>query len=232
MTEPNALVVVEGPDGCGKSTQSKELAEYLGAAWRRFPNRDTPMGQLISDHLNRKWAATSAEQFPMSRHAPGDQVLETVYRKDDKLDALVFQALQTANRYEARGDFEATLQKQHIVCDRYWPSGYAYGTADGLDPEYLKQIHKGLLEAGLYILFDIDAETSFERISARAVRQGRDRYEGSVEFTRKVVRNYRDLWDSHKDDARWVRIDARGTVGQTWERLQKAVWHLAPGKIV
>lgn len=225
------FVAVEGPDGCGKTSQSKKLAEYLKAAWRRFPNRDTPIGKLIGDHLNHGWAATRGEQFPMSRNPPGDKVMETVYRRDDALDALVFQALQTANRYEAREEFVQTLKTQHIVCDRYWPSGYAYGKADGLNTDYLFQIHKGLLQPDLFILFDIDPEISFKRIGERAAREGRDRYEGSLDFTRKVVENYRGLWERNFGDPRWVRIDANGTLEETWARLQATVRHLAPTKI-
>lgn len=53
------LIVLEGLDGCGKSTQlalAGEFLEKLGVDFRTvsFPNYDSPSGQIISDYLAGK----------------------------------------------------------------------------------------------------------------------------------------------------------------------------------
>lgn len=54
-----ALVVLEGLDRCGKSTQSNKLHKYLeglghlAELWR-FPDRTTSVGQMISSYLSNQ----------------------------------------------------------------------------------------------------------------------------------------------------------------------------------
>ena len=54
-----ALVVLEGLDRCGKTTQSSRLVQYLeglghSAELWRFPDRTTSVGQMISSYLSNK----------------------------------------------------------------------------------------------------------------------------------------------------------------------------------
>lgn len=214
MEKKGELIVVEGIDGCGKTSHSKRLAEFLDAEWRRFPNRDTPFGKLIDEHLKeiwkvRAWGGISDEE----RKNP--DVTAWGLR-----DALVFQAIQIANRVECANDFRDTLALGlDIVCDRYWPSGYAFGGADGLNKEYMVQIHEGLLQPDLLILFDVEVEEAVKRMDARQ----RDRYEQDTALQHTVAANYRELWERMKDDLKWVKINANGSPEETWELLLAAV---------
>lgn len=54
-----ALVVLEGLDRCGKTTQSSRLVQYLeglghSAELWRFPDRTTSVGQMISSYLSNR----------------------------------------------------------------------------------------------------------------------------------------------------------------------------------
>ena len=54
-----ALVVLEGLDRCGKTTQSSSLHKYFeglghSAELWRFPNRTTSVGQMISSYLSNQ----------------------------------------------------------------------------------------------------------------------------------------------------------------------------------
>ncbi|NP_001307832.1 thymidylate kinase isoform X4 [Pongo pygmaeus] len=54
-----ALIVLEGVDRAGKSTQSRKLVEALCAAGHRaellrFPERSTEIGKLLSSYLQKK----------------------------------------------------------------------------------------------------------------------------------------------------------------------------------
>ena len=54
-----ALIVLEGGDKCGKSTQCRQLVANLMAKgikselWR-YPERSTAIGKVISDYLEKK----------------------------------------------------------------------------------------------------------------------------------------------------------------------------------
>ncbi len=49
-----ALIVFEGLDRCGKTTQARMLAEAVAAKQGRFPARDTPVGAIISEYLSSR----------------------------------------------------------------------------------------------------------------------------------------------------------------------------------
>src|SRR5258708_5633918 len=119
------ITCLEGIDSAGKHTMSCRLAKETGAKVYSFPNYSTPMGKLIKAHLERKWFACVAHASEWSQ------------REAANLDAKVFQAVQLANRMEVAEQILADALRQNIVFDRYWPSGYAYGMADGLDGDYL-----------------------------------------------------------------------------------------------
>lgn len=205
------FVVFEGPDGSGKTSQSKALAEFMRAEWRCFPDRRTPIGKLIDAHLKKQWTAV---------HVNGGS--EALGTDSTKTDALMFQALQLANRAEVVGEFSELLRAgKHIVCDRYWGSGYAYGVADGLDPEYMVKIHSALPKPDLTILIDVPTSVSVGRLAGRGGVV--ERYEGSVAFMETVAENYRKLWAARTDDPRWVVVDGSGSREETLDALKALV---------
>lgn len=209
------LIVVEGIDGSGKTSQSKALAELLKGEWRRFPNRETPFGRAIDLHLREVWKV---------RREPDVGNFQISDSDERELDGLVFQAVQIANRVEFAHDFRETLKTKHIVCDRYWPSGFAYGGADGLSKQYMKDVHMGLLQADLYVLFDIEVEEAFKRMGARD--GGKERYEGNRDFLKTVRDNYRELWESNASQPNWVKVNANGTREEVWAQLKDFAWTL------
>ena len=63
------------------------------------------------------------------------------------LDARTMQLLFAANRYERQAAIEHALEDGAVVvCDRYTASGVAYGAALGVDPDWLREVHRGLPE--------------------------------------------------------------------------------------
>ena len=214
------FVVFEGPDGSGKTTQSKMLAEWMSAEWRCFPDRRTSIGKLIDGHLKGYWEAQTADAPPLKKMAPDELAWHDSY--GGTKDALMFQALQLANRVEVMPSILATLRSgKHVICDRYWGSGYAYGKSDGLDTTYLLKIHEYLPEPALNILIDVPIEVAVKRLASREGRV--ERYEGNVGFMETVANNYRELWALKKTDPRWVVVDGSGSQTATQEKLRSLI---------
>ena len=140
-----------------------------------------------------------------------------------RLDPLVFQALQLANRMEVATDIFTAASSGNVVFDRYWPSGYAYGVADGLDGDYLINLHRWLPQPDLFILIDSTVEVLRDRRP-----EARDRYERNAGHLKEVAANYRALWRkmAHEGDSRrWVIIDSYGTKEETATHINAAVAH-------
>jgi dTMP kinase len=220
------FICIEGIDASGKATQSKLLAQHLGAELFSFPDYEQPMGRLILGHLKGYWGAEpdgmdGACKLGVVTTADG----RTISLADTKmLNAYVFQALQLANRMEKVAKIkEALAQKRPVVADRYWPSGVVYGSADGLDPEWLERIQAPLPQPDLYLLLDVDVAESSQRRPER-----RDRYEGNLEFLEKVHAIYRQLWANRQlreGNRQWVVVNGRLSVEEVGIQIQKAVTH-------
>lgn len=177
------IIAIEGMDAAGKKTQSEMLAATLAGARFSFPNYDSPTGKLLLAHLKKEWFCAEddddSESVQYYRQALGD------------VDARVFQSLQAVNRLEVLPSIQALrAQGTHIVFDRYWQSGYVYGSIDGLDEEWLRLVQeKPMPAADINILIDVPVEEGFKRRPER-----RDRYESNRPFLEKVRQGYLQLW--------------------------------------
>ncbi|GIL73326.1 hypothetical protein Vretimale_4892 [Volvox reticuliferus] len=173
-----ALIVFEGIDRCGKSTQSNMLVNTLRSRrvnvehWR-FPDRSTKIGQKIDDYLHNG------------------------VQQDDTAVHLLF----TANRFEKRNEMLRLLAGgTTLVLDRYSYSGVAYTAAKGvphLDSEYCRSVEVGLPAADLVVFMAMPPEQAAARGGF-----GAERYE-KLDFQRKVAQQYEALKDSH-----WLTLDA------------------------
>ncbi|GAB2226318.1 hypothetical protein Droror1_Dr00022120 [Drosera rotundifolia] len=162
-----ALVVLEGLDRSGKSSQCSKLVSYLegiGIAvepWR-FPDRTTSVGKMISAYL-----ANEAQL-------------------DDRTVHLLF----SANRWEKRSSMEDKLKAGiTLVVDRYSYSGVAFSSAKGLCIEWCKAPERGLPAPDLVLYLDISPEKASERGG-----YGGERYE-HLDFQKKVAEKYNVLRD-------------------------------------
>ena len=125
MTHRGKLILIEGLDRTGKSTQSVKLVEKLGpnASLLKFPDRSTQIGALINQYLTQP-------NFNLP-----DQAIHLLF---------------SANRWEAAEKIKALLlEGKHVVLDRYVYSGVAYSAAKGtpgMDLNWCLQPDLGLLK--------------------------------------------------------------------------------------
>lgn len=145
------LIVFEGPDGVGKSTLAKSVAQILcdqgqPCLLMSFPGReDGTLGQLVY-RLHHDAAALGV-------HAISETARQALHVAAhlDVLERVILPALASG---------------QHVVLDRFWWSTLVYGRASGIDDHTLK----ALIEPELRFwsdqpttLFLVDRETPIDR---------------------------------------------------------------------
>lgn len=144
LTKRGALIVFEGLDRAGKSTQCAQLARSLeqrghSVKSMRFPDRTTPIGQMIDKYLK---GTTNTE----------DHVIHLLF---------------SANRWEAAASIEAEITAGNIVViDRYYYSGIVYSAAKhnpSLSLQWARRPEEGLPRPDVCIFLDISAEDAAKR---------------------------------------------------------------------
>jgi thymidylate kinase len=212
------LIAIEGLDAVGKGTQSKLLADHLKGNLYSFPRYDTPLGGHILRHLK----GYTALMEKRSRDSSDMQIDGDDYYVKAPEDAMVFQCMMTADKYDAQIDIERDMSSNlDVVADRWKPSAYCYGIADGLSPEWLKRIQLGLIEADLYIWLTVSEEEALRRRPKL-----RDRYEKDREKMKLVRENYNELWSERWGAGHgnsWVVVAGEGTIEEVQERILKEV---------
>ncbi|KAJ6155442.1 hypothetical protein N7470_006008 [Penicillium chermesinum] len=144
LTRRGALIVVEGLDRAGKSSQCELLQSFLREHGRavkyiRFPDRSTPIGKLIDSYLRG-----SANQDDHSIH-------------------LLF----SANRWEIAKSIEVDIASGiTVIVDRYSYSGAVYSAAKAnptLSLEWAWQPEIGLPRPDICLFLSISAEETAKR---------------------------------------------------------------------
>jgi dTMP kinase len=170
------LIAFEGLDQSGKQTQAELLKAEVEKRGRKavlldFPAYETHIGKEIDGGLHG------------SRNYGPDTM----------------QLLYVANRYEKKPEIEQLLADGVIViCDRYMASSIAYGEAQGLDGEWLRDMQRYLPPAALTILLDIAPETAAGRKTTN-----RDKYERDLALLSRVRESYR----RQAEATGWLRLD-------------------------
>ena len=205
MSEPLRFITFEGPEGSGKSTQARRLAEWLesrSATVRlTYEPGDTELGREL-----RRWLLH--RQKPMS--AAAEFLLYSADRAEH-VKSVIAPAL-------AAGGF--------VISDRFVDSSYAYqGYGRGLDLGWLRQVSAGVIGGympALTILLDLPPEVGLARF------EGRDRLEGeSLAFHERVRKGYLEL--AAAEPERFVVVNAELPAETVFVRIVAAVrerWRL------
>lgn len=198
------LIVFEGIEGCGKTTQLER---------------------------SRHWLTTIQEADVIPTREPGGTPLGGEIRKlllhsdDEPIHDRTELLLYAADRAQHVEQFlRPHLERGALIlCDRYTDSTIAYqGYGRGLDLnliDQLNQVATGGLQSDLTIWIDIDVELGFERMKQRGKR---DRIEqASIEFHQRVRMGFAKLAEENGD--RIVRIEGSGSELHVAELVKAAI---------
>lgn len=190
------FLVLDGVDGCGKSTQAERLAAWLRAQGR------APL------HLREPGSTAAGERIRSVLLEPGVAIgaaAETLLfaaARRQMLDELVRPALGAG---------------RDVVCERFHPSTFAYQAVAGdLDEERVLELldrWAGEPAPDRVLLLDLSPEEA-----ARRAPRATDRIEArGIDFQRRVARGYRRYAELRPDTA---VVDATGTPDEVEARIR------------
>jgi dTMP kinase len=181
------FIVLEGCDRVGKTTQAAAIAAGLSkhgisVHQMSFPNRSTPLGKVIDEHLRGNLTAS------------------------DEAISLLF----SANRWECCDTIVKTLlEGTTIICDRYSHSGVAYSVAKGLDQAWCESADAGLPEPDIILYLDAPPSTLQTRPGYGGERFERTEFQQQVHtiYESMKARNFQGMIGD-SSPAQWSLINA------------------------
>jgi len=208
------FITLEGPEGSGKSTQAKLLAEALAARGIRTELTREPGGTDLAEELRKllkHWRNPAEQMTPaaelMLMNAARAQ--HVAYRIQPALDA-----------------------GKWVICDRFRDSTMAYqGYGRGMDKTFISATSAAACQGCTIdrtLFFDLALDEGFARADRRASTAGNfDRFEiEDRDFHERVLAGFRAMTEAEPE--RFRRIDASGTPEEIHCRVMEAICDLLP----
>jgi dTMP kinase len=179
---PGTLIVLEGIDGTGKSTQAKFLAEALRNRGHRVVLSREPTDGAFGRRLRA--SATSGRLSP-------EEELQLFHQdRREHVETLIEPAL--------RGG-------EVVILDRYYFSTMAYQGARGFDPREIRRVNEEFApRPDLLLLLELPIETALDRIGARDGEVNEFERRDALERCAEIFRSVQDEFAVKIDAARPV----------------------------
>jgi dTMP kinase len=168
---PGYLIILEGIDGTGKSTQAKLLASSLRDQGHRVVLSREPTDGAFGRRLR--------ESATTGRLSPEEELQLFHQDRREHVETLIEPALQGG---------------EIVILDRYYFSTMAYQGVRGFDPQEIRRVNEEFApQPDLLLLLDLSLDTALQRIG---VRDGK-----ANEFERREsLQLCRDIFHSVQDD--------------------------------
>jgi len=194
------FITFDGPEGCGKSTHSMLVVEYLRLKGRKVLYTREPGGTKIGECIRN---------ILLDQRNKGMSVMTEAFLYLAARSQIVNEIIKPALK---RGEI--------VICDRFQDATVVYqGYAGGLDIKLLNELGKissAGLTPGLSIFLDIDSKTGLKRAGCK------DRMElKSLAFHKKVRNGYLSL--AKKEPKRIKVVKVRGSVEETQNKIRKVI---------
>jgi dTMP kinase len=203
---PGKLIVFEGTDGVGRSTQIALLREWL----------ESEGYAVAATGLKRGKLAGKAIKFAMQGHTLGDTTMNLSYATDfaDRLERDIIPAL--------RASFV-------VLIDRYIFSLIARAQVRGADPAWIRNILGFAMVPDVIFYLQADVSNLVPRVlnargfdyweSGMDFLKGRDYYDSYVEYQTRLIAQF----DAMVEEFDFVRIDANRSILDVFQSLQQKI---------
>ncbi len=215
-----SLIVFEGVEGCGKTTQLQRSREWLQRHYSVGRNSSEPPAVIATREPGGTELGLDLRRL----------LLFEVGKKpiQDSAELLLFAADRAQH-------VEEVLKPQLalgsiILCDRYTDSTIAYqGYGRGMSLSLIEQLNSiatGGLESDLTLWLDVDVELGLARTQGRGVA---DRIEQETRaFYQRVQHGYIELAQAHPE--RIVRVDASLSEAVVQQQIQNILSQRLTGR--
>ena len=203
---PGRLVVVEGTDGVGRSTQIAMLREWLEAEGYAVLVTGFRRSELAASGIDRAMRGNTLDPL----------TLNLFYATDfwDRLEKNIVPALRSG---------------MVALVDRYIFSIIARARVRGVSPRWLNDVFEFAVVPDVVLYLDVDVEHLVPRVlsvrqldhweSGEDFLRGPDLYENFIRYQSALIDEFRELAKEHQ----FVTVDGRGSVGDVFEALQTEV---------
>ncbi len=197
------FIVFEGIDGCGKTTQTTMLCDYI---------------------TNKSGKRCLYEREPDSRNVIGAIIRSALYGGVKILpEGMAY--LHVADRLEHVAYMMPLLEAgNNIICDRYYISNMAYNSTKDLSVEQVMELNRPVwekLQPDLVVFLDITPEETARR--RQAERTDSEIYDAD-ETQKRIRNNYLTALDLvEKKGVKVVRVDASNPIEDVALAIREAV---------
>jgi dTMP kinase len=200
---PGHLIVVEGTDGVGRSTQIELLRPWLEMEGYAVSNTGWTRSPLLHETINE---AKAGHQLTVT-------TFSLLYAADfaDRLEHEILPALQAGFI---------------VIADRYMYTAFARNTAMGANPAWTRDLFGMALVPDLVLFLDIDVETLIPRVvqskgmdyweSGMHLALGTDLFDSFQRYQRNLIEEYRRL----AREFGFITIDARRSSEEVQRELR------------
>jgi dTMP kinase len=184
------LIVLEGIDGTGKSTQAKRLGEWFASQGREVV--------LSREPTSGPWGARLRESAATGRLSPEDELEYFLNDRRQHVEELIAPSLAAG---------------KVVILDRYYFSTMAYQGARGFDPAEIRRRNEAFAPVpDLLLVMDLDVDTSLARIGARG--------DVANEFEkRENLERCREIFLSLRDESFVQVIDSSGSLDEVTRKM-------------
>lgn len=217
--EKTFFIAFEGVDGCGKDTQLQRLVDivreddgypfgdkYSNIWITREPTKITPSGIKISELIRK-------------REVSGEEASELFVK--DRIEHTIL--------------IKEILKHSHVFTSRYDFSTLSFQMTQGIDFNYLYNLHKynqenGAIIPDLTIIFDLPTEVALKRIASRG---STEEYFEKKEFQEKLRKKLFEAIEKikEKDEREILIINANQSRDDVTKEMVEKISKALKGKI-
>jgi dTMP kinase len=200
---PGHLIVIEGTDGVGRSTQIERLSPWLELEGWAVSNTGWTRSPLLSETINEAKAGHELTTTTMS----------LLYAADfaDRMEHQIIPALKAGFI---------------VIADRYMYTVFARNAVMGMDDEWTRQLFGMAVVPDLVLYLQIEVDRLIPRVlegkgmdyweSGMHLALGHDMFDSFTRYQTQLIGEYNRLARQH----RFVSVDARKTIDEIQTELR------------